>query len=172
MTTGQQSDDGKKIDRLWEANKAAADARRPAEAEERGGWIYTVGLHQTPIAVAQFYGGKRAGVLAELLENNRDQQEGRCERCHACGVAKELESRARRANGAAPGTPEPPPDCEKPRVRWGRWFVGVGLLLPVSWGDPRLKGDMPTKPPRQAAMGRAISLSVQKARAKGAKGGE
>lgn len=143
--THNQSEEGKKLDRLHEQNQAAADARRPAEAEARGGYLYTIKLGQTPIQVAQHYGGQRRGVLEELLEANPAQKEGPCGVCLTCA--------------AKDGKP-----CPKPRTRWARWFVGQGILIPVAWGDPREKGDPVAKPPSRFA--RRIHASADDAKRK------
>lgn len=154
---GQQTDDGKVIDRQWEANKAEADGRRPAEAEARGGWIYTVGLHQSPIMVAQHFGGRRPGVLLELLAVNPRMDHGPCDVCVPCAaMVKEERSEV---------------TCAAPMLRWDRrrWFVGAGVLLPLSWGDPRLKSPLSIERPATAGMRAKIAASTKEAQAKRAR---
>ena len=150
-TKRPQAEDGKKLDEQWEANKAAADGRREAEAKERGGYLYTLPLGQPPIAIAQHYGGKRPGVLLELLEINPPQEAGPCGVCTTC----------ERRNGST---------CPQPRARWSRWFVGLGILIPVAWGDPRKKGDPPVVAPK--ALGRRNHQSAIRAQAIPAAGAE
>ena len=148
---GFQTEEGKALEELDKRNRAVWQAQRDPDARARGGWLFSVGLGQSPDAVAQHYSGGKRGALDELLALNPAQEAGPCNVCDDCN--------AQRASVL-----KQEPKCKRPVARWARWFVGAGILLPYEWGDPDLRRPLVGRP--GATLARRNHASAQSSGAK------